>query len=141
MRDIRSDLDNDVHQLKQSASKLTNWRHYIKNHSWACVGVAAAIGYLVVPRKLNLQSVDAKTIEKLAGKNRLVVEHNSKSQAKKSLIRGAFTFLSGLALRTAAAQIIQQLATVKYKPESDHTSIALSQQEFDEEKLSHFTSR
>ncbi|QDU09821.1 hypothetical protein [Gimesia aquarii] len=141
MREIRHDLDDDVQQVKQSAHKLTSWRYYIKNHPWACVGVAAAIGYLVVPKKLNIQSLDAKTIEKLAKKNRLVVEHKPKAQAKNNLIRGAFTFLSGLALRTATAQIVQQLATTFDKPISDHTSSTFSQQEVGEENVSQFTTR
>jgi len=141
MKEIRRDLDDDVHHVKQSANTLTNWRYYIKNHPWACVGVATAIGYFVVPRKMNIQNIDAKTIEKLARKNRLVVEHKPKAQAKNGLMRGAFTFLTGLALKAATAQMIQQFAAVMDKPTSDHTSSMHTQQEFGEENLSHFTSR
>ncbi len=109
---IRHKLDDDVTHVKQSAKTLSNWKYYVKKYPWVCLGAAAAVGYLVVPRKLQIQTPDAKTLEKLARKNRLVVENKPKAQAQSGAIGAAFTFLSGLALRTAAAHVGSHLASV-----------------------------
>lgn len=111
MQVIRRELDHDFDQVKQSATQLTDWRYYIRNHPWACVGLAAAIGYVVVPRKLHVQSPDLKTLEKFARKNHLVIENKSDQNEKPGVVRTAVTFLSGLALRAVTAQLVQKLAS------------------------------
>jgi hypothetical protein len=111
MQLIRRDLDHDFDQVKQSASQLTDWRYYVRNYPWTCVGLAAAIGYIVVPRKLQIQSPDTKTLEKLARKNKLVIESKSSEDDKPGAVKTAVTFLSGLALRAVTAQLVQKLAS------------------------------
>lgn len=110
MYQLRQELDEDVHQVKESAATLTNWKHYFKNYPWASMGVAAVVGYLVVPRRLEIQSPDAATIAKLAKKNRLVVEHQPKNQAKTGVFQTAFAFLSSLAIKAVTTQIAHHLA-------------------------------
>lgn len=112
MKSIRKDMKDEVIHVKQSAHTLTDWHFYIRKYPWACMGIAAAVGYMVVPRKLNIQSLDAKAVEKLAKKNRIVVESNPKDQSRKTLAQGAFTFLTGLALRSATYQIASKFASM-----------------------------
>jgi len=117
---IRRELNQDVEQVEKSAKTLMNWRYYTSNYPWACVGVAAVLGYLVVPRKLEIHSPDPKTVEKLAKKHHLVVEQKPKAEAKGGLVGAAFSFISGIVLKTAMAQLGHQLAAVmdrKHKPE------------------------
>jgi hypothetical protein len=112
MARIRRELDEDVGEVEQSARTLLNWRYYTQNYPWACVAAAGAIGYLVVPRKLEIHSPDPKTLEKLARKRHLVVEQNPKAEAKGGVVGAAFSFISGLVLKTAMAQIGVQLASM-----------------------------
>jgi hypothetical protein len=109
---IRRELDEDVGEVEQSARTLLNWRYYTQNYPWACVAAATAIGYLVVPRKLEIHSPDPKTLEKLARRRHLVVEQNPKAEAKGGAVGAAFSFISGLVLKTAMAQIGVQLASM-----------------------------
>jgi hypothetical protein len=109
---IRRELDVDVGEVEQSARTLLNWKYYIQNYPWACLAVSATIGYLVVPRKLEIHSPDPKTLEKLARKRHLVVEEKPTAQAKGGLVGTAFSFLSGLVLKTAMAQLGLQLASL-----------------------------
>jgi len=112
MSQIRQDLDEDVEQMERSARTLMNWRYYTDNHPLACVAVAAALGYLVVPRRLEIERPDPESIEKLAKKRRLVVEQKQKDEAKGGLMGSAFSFVSGLVLKTVMAQAGHQLASV-----------------------------
>lgn len=111
MQVIRRDLDHDFDQVKQGASQLTDWRYYIKNYPWACIGLVAAAGYIVVPRKLQIQSPDARTLEKLARQNKLVIESKSSEDENPGAIKTAVTFLSGLALRAVTTHLVQKLAS------------------------------
>ena len=46
--------------LVSSARDLTDWRHYVRSFPWLSVTAAAAIGYLVVPRRTGrMQFCDA----------------------------------------------------------------------------------
>lgn len=51
MAQIRRDLHDDVKGVVQGAEAATDWRRFIKNYPWASMGVALAVGYLIVPRK------------------------------------------------------------------------------------------
>src|SRR5690606_33773512 len=73
---------------------------------WACLGAAAAVGYMVVPRRLEIMHPDLKTLEKLAARQHLVVTPSPEPQKKgggmlsmlvtlgaSTLARGAMTYL------------------------------------------------
>lgn len=122
MEQLREELDEDVHQIKRSASSLTDWQYYIQNYPWLSIGGAALVGYLLVPRKLEIQSPDAETLEKLARKNRLVVEHQPGQQSSKSGLQTAASFLTGLVVKAAAAQLMHHLAEGFSSQESGRVS-------------------
>ncbi|QDT90236.1 hypothetical protein [Gimesia algae] len=115
MHEIRRELDDDVYHIKQSASKLTDWQYYIRHYPWACVGAAAAFGFLIVPRKLKVSNPYTEELLKLAKKKRLVINKEAEDaddDAKTGVVRTAFTFLSGLAMRAAAAQVARHLTSI-----------------------------
>ena len=51
MAQIRRDLHEDVKGVVQGAEAATDWRRFIRNYPWASMGVALAVGYVVVPRR------------------------------------------------------------------------------------------
>ncbi len=109
---VRHELDDEVDEIRESAHTLADWHYYIKNYPWACIGAAAAIGYMVVPRKLVIERPDPETLEKLARKNHLVVDRKPEKQAKTGLLGTAFSFVGGLVLKTAMTQLGHQLASI-----------------------------
>lgn len=115
MASIRRELDKDMERVEQDARTLLNWRYYTNNYPWVSVAVAAAVGYLVVPRKLEIHSPDPKTLEQLAKKRHLVVEQKPKAEAKGGMLGAAFSFISGIVLKTAMVQIGHQLASMMDK--------------------------
>jgi hypothetical protein len=74
MSSVRRELTADVDHMVVSAMEFTDWKTYVKAHPFACVGIALALGYLVVPQKTFVMSPTASQLESLAKKNHLVVK-------------------------------------------------------------------
>lgn len=51
MARIRRELHEDVRGVVEGAEAATDWRHYIRDYPWASVAVAAALGFILVPRR------------------------------------------------------------------------------------------
>ena len=51
MAQIRRDLHQDVKSVVEGAEAATDWRRFIRNYPWASMGVALAVGYMIVPRR------------------------------------------------------------------------------------------
>ena len=110
MKRLRNELDGDVCQIKQSAATLSDWQYYIRNYPWMSLGGAALIGYLLVPKRLEIQSPDVETLEKLARKNRLVVEPQPRQHASKGGLQTVASFLTRLIVKAATAQLMHHFA-------------------------------
>jgi hypothetical protein len=50
MAQIRHQMHQEVRGAVKGAVSLTDWRSMVANHPWASLGIAAAVGYLIVPR-------------------------------------------------------------------------------------------
>jgi hypothetical protein len=108
MYDLRGQLGNDLEEVVDSAKEFTDWRTYVRSYPWACVGVAAAIGYLVVPSRVELESPDADTLLELAKKNKLVVEANPSPRKREGIASTALRFILHAAGRRALAYLGQK---------------------------------
>ena len=51
MAQIRRELHEDVQGLVAGAEEAGDWRHYVKIYPWAALGLSAAVGYFVVPKR------------------------------------------------------------------------------------------
>jgi hypothetical protein len=51
MARIRRELHEDVRGVVESAEAVTDWKHYIRDYPWASIAAAAAIGFVIVPRR------------------------------------------------------------------------------------------
>jgi hypothetical protein len=51
MARIRRDLHEDVRGVVESAEAVTDWRHWIRDYPWASMAAAAAIGFVLVPKR------------------------------------------------------------------------------------------
>jgi hypothetical protein len=58
---IRRELHQDVREVVASAEAVADWRRYLRMFPWASVGVAFAIGYLIVPKRKRSVSLDTAT--------------------------------------------------------------------------------
>lgn len=113
MASVRGTLDENVHELVENARNLTDWRYYVKAAPWGAVGAAAAIGYFIVPRKIQIVQPDADEIAKLAKRHQIVVEHAAKAEAKQGgPAQLVMTMLANAMLRAVTAYVSQQAGKV-----------------------------
>lgn len=112
MAQIRCELSDDMEGIVSGAQAMADWRYYVRTYPWACVGIAAAIGYLAVPQRLQVMRPTAKQLVELAHQEQLVIEPESVQRQrvrKQGLGDQLFSFLAGLAVRGATTYIGHQL--------------------------------
>jgi len=107
MRRIRRDLGNDVEVLVEQAERLMDWRYYVNRYPWGLVGVAAFVGYYLVPQRNVTLPTDERTLEKLAERLPIVVQQKSEAK-KQGWLQGLLAAGAGLAMRAALNYASQQ---------------------------------
>ena len=128
MAGVRKHLDHDVDEIIDGAGRMTDWRNYVASFPWAALGVVTALGFLVVPRKLEIVSPDAETLQKLARSNRLVVEHKPRSERKPGLVETAFQLTAHTLLRAGITYLGQQAGKYVGRQAADETSQGVLEQ-------------
>lgn len=111
---VRNDLRNDIAEVAAQARHFTDWRHHVRESPLASVAVAAVAGYLIVPQKTRLTTVDADAILKLADQNRVVVESKPKAAAggESGMIAFATRLATTALVRAAVGYAAQKLGEV-----------------------------
>jgi hypothetical protein len=112
MAQIRCNLHEEMQEIVENAREMTDWRHYVKAYPLASAGLAAAVGYLVVPRRLEVRSPDLKTLQKLAERNQLVLGTQPQGKQRASLGKQVFSFAASLAVRGLMAYAGQQAGKI-----------------------------
>lgn len=110
MNEIRCQLGDEVEEFVDSARTLTDWKHYVRRHPWACMAGAAAIGFWVVPKRVRIISPSGKSLEKLVKRSCKDCQNGDSSGSTPSShgLRGAiFGMLANAAMRSAVAYVGQ----------------------------------
>ena len=84
-----------------SARIMVDWKHYVKTYPWVCLGTAAALGFLIVPKRSSAICPDLATLTELAGSGHLVVK--PASTAAQGLIDALLATVANIAVRKATA--------------------------------------
>ena len=119
MRQVRSDLREDVTSLVAGARDLTDWTTYVRRYPWICLGAAAAIGYLVVPSRTKVIRPDAAMLQDLVDREKLVVQMQPPTQRPKlaSMVVGmATTALVNGGLALLSKHVEQFVAGLQQPP-------------------------
>jgi len=99
MEEVRRDLDDGAQEIVESARDLGEWRHYVKNYPWICMGVACAIGYVVVPRRrLELRTANRTLAELVDHSQKLTKSYRSSAGGVGGAIK---VFVGNLLWRSA----------------------------------------
>lgn len=124
MAQIRCDLNEDVEDLVEHAREMADWRYYVRSYPLASAAAAAALGYLVVPKKPQIISPDPKTLAQLARKNQLVVVDRPKAEKRRTLSGSLFNLVASLAMRGLMAYVGQQAGKVMGQQAAQETEQA-----------------
>lgn len=108
MAQIRRDLHADVQGVVQGAEAATDWRRFVRGYPWASMGVALAVGYMIVPRRHRtptLQVVPAEIARAVA----LEVPRAPEPETKKGkgLLGTVFGLVAPVALRAVQGYALQ----------------------------------
>jgi hypothetical protein len=102
MRQVRRDLDQEMGELvdnaKQITEQFTDWRAYVKSNPWLYLGLAAGLGYVIVPTRVTVERPVADTLADLAKSGTIKV---TKAQPEKSLVDQAIDM--GISIASSAA--------------------------------------
>jgi hypothetical protein len=99
MAQVRRELNLNYGEVVENARDLTDWRYYVRNYPWATLGAAVAIGYLVVPNRIQMITPDANELLKLARKQKLVVEPKPQAEPKSTVGGQVFNMLANMLTR------------------------------------------
>lgn len=95
MKAIRRELGCEMEVITDRVRDFGVWQLYVRKHPWVCLGAAALLGFLIVPRKSRISrfSVPVGTGQLDSG------PAISKSHQPQGVASVAFNFLAVAALR------------------------------------------
>lgn len=119
MAELRQELINDVNQVSRGARDLASPMHYVRRYPWIVVAGAAAIGYLLIPKKRQAVTPDAWMLAELVRKNQVKVETAKASSNSQSLARSLLVIGLTWGLRTGLSYFGQRLTAAAMKAHED----------------------
>jgi len=112
MAQIRRDMHADVQGAVRGAQSLTDWRSLVGSHPWAALGVAAGVGYLVVPHRRSESHANAAYLAgAVAAANQAVPAERSSGarKARSGAFAAVFSLLTPVLMRAAQNYALNQL--------------------------------
>lgn len=122
MQGIRGDIDRGLDDVSAGAHNLVDWRHYVRTYPWVCLGTAAVLGFLIVPKRSATVHTDSATLTELARTGHLVV---TPAVAGRGLFGHLVATLASVAVREATAYLghnAGRLLGITGHPETGHDS-------------------
>lgn len=108
MQQIRCEIDQDLKEMTASARSMVDWKHYVKTHPWVCLGTAAALGFLIVPKRSTAIHPDLAALTELARSGRLVAE--PAPAAARGFVDALLATVASIAVRKAIGLLGQSAA-------------------------------
>ena len=109
MAGVRSALESDVADVSDATNDLTDWKYYVKQHPIALVGIAAAVGYLVVPSRTEVIKPSPEALRKMAAKKKVYISNKpQKASRDRSMLDRGLSIAGAFAARAATAYAAQQ---------------------------------
>jgi hypothetical protein len=103
MQGIRCEIDQDLEDVSASARSMVDWKHYVKTYPWVCLGTAAALGFLIVPKRSTAINADLAAATEAA--NAVHPVGNSASVAARGLVEELVATVASVAVREAIAYL------------------------------------
>jgi hypothetical protein len=108
MQQIRCEIDQGLEEMVASARGMVDWKHYVKTYPWLCLGTAAALGFLIVPKRSVAIHPDAATLEELARTGHLVAQ--PAAEATRGLVGELLATVASIAVRQGIEFVGQSAA-------------------------------
>ena len=110
MAELRRELTSDIRDVRRSASEMANPMHYIRRYPLATAAVAAAVGYLLVPKKKHMIKPDPEMLIELFKKHQIKLDPPQVASESNGMLKSLAVMGLTWALRTGLSYAGQQLA-------------------------------
>jgi hypothetical protein len=94
-----------MEDMSAHARTMLDWKHYVKTYPWVCLGTAAVLGFLIVPKRSSAINVDLVTPTALTKSGHLVVK--PAPTAARGLVDALVATVVSIAVREATAYLGQ----------------------------------
>jgi hypothetical protein len=111
MAELRRELDCDVRDVGRGARKLANPLYYVRNFPWASAAAAAAVGYLLVPKKKPVISSDPKVLAELVRQQQVRLDATKSAGDSQGLLASLAVMGLTWAARAGLSYLGQRLAS------------------------------
>ena len=109
MRQIRVEMRDDVQGLVDNARRMGEWQYYVRSYPWACLALAAAAGYLVVPSKLHVIQPDPRALVELAKARQISVSADIQPKPSGGFANRLLNMAAGMMIQGGLAVLSGQL--------------------------------
>ena len=109
MRQMRTELGDDVQEIVTSARDMTDWQYYVRRHPWFCLGAAALTGYLLVPTQWKIIRPDTESLLELAKENKLLINVENPTVKRGGILSGLASAVVATVAQGGLAILSQQL--------------------------------
>ena len=108
MQQIRCEIDLDLETMATRAHNVVDWKHYVKTYPWVCLGTAAALGFLIVPKRSRAIHPDVAALAELAKAG----HPNAKpaTTAARGVVDALLAIVASIAVRKASGLLAQGAA-------------------------------
>ena len=124
---LRRELDGGVEHVAESARAMTDWTFYVRRFPWVAVGLAAAVGFLLVPRKKTSVAPTAEQLAELAKNKQFWADAASEIKPPPSMLKGFAATIATIAVRAAIAYVGEMLRAKAAGPASDPAPMAAAE--------------
>ena len=110
MQQLRCEIDGDVEDMAASARNVVDWKHYVKTYPWVCLGTAAALGFLIVPKRSAALHPDLASLTELEKTGHLAAA--PAPTATRGLVDALLATVASIAARKAIGFLGQSVANL-----------------------------
>lgn len=111
MAELRQELTSDVNEVSRGARELASPMYYVRRFPWAVVAGAAAVGYMLIPKRRHAVTPDAEMLAELVRKNQVKVETAKASSESQGLARSLLVMGLTWGLRTGLNYLGQRMTS------------------------------
>ena len=109
MHALRSELREDVQDIVENARVMTDWQYYVRSYPWLCLGAAAALGYVLVPARIQVVRPDARALAELVRQHQVNVKAEVKPQPSPGWLAQLVNLGAGMVLQGVVSIASHQL--------------------------------
>jgi hypothetical protein len=119
MAELRRELTSDVRDVRQGAREMANPLYYIRRFPWASAAAAAAVGYLLVPKRKKVITPDPEMLAELVRNQQIKLDTTKAGGDTQSMLKGLVVMGLTWGLRTGLSYVGQQIAAAAKKAHED----------------------